>query len=140
MQIFIIGSVLETARTLDKKRFNRQISEAQLILDSINGNKHWKGPLVDMYKDHIMWLRSYISCFKHYKEGDIEMARNMDSVCKILTPPFFTDEYFNNMKKRLYTKDRVHYSNWSGLGESFINMYWDNMRWEWIYIEQKKAY
>ena len=37
MQIFIIGTPLETAILLDNKRFHRQLSEAKIILNAIYG-------------------------------------------------------------------------------------------------------
>ena len=35
MQVFIIGSLLDTAMCLDKKRLNKQIIECQQILKAI---------------------------------------------------------------------------------------------------------
>ena len=37
MQVFIIGSALETAQALDKKRLNKQIVECKQILNAIEG-------------------------------------------------------------------------------------------------------
>jgi hypothetical protein len=37
MQVFIIGTPLETAKVLDNKRLNKQIIECGQILDAING-------------------------------------------------------------------------------------------------------
>ena len=37
MQIFIVGSPIETADTLDKRRLNKQIIECRQILAAING-------------------------------------------------------------------------------------------------------
>ena len=139
MQIFIIGSVLETAKSLDKKRFHRQISEARLVLDSIKGKKQWKGPLVEMYRNHVMWLDAYIKCFESYRDGREDIARNLNFVCDILKPPFFRQEYFDNMKRRLYTKDKVTYKIWEDLGESHTNMYWDVKGDCWMYKEQKDS-
>ena len=39
-------------------------------------------------------------------------------------PNFHTEEYLNNMKRRLYTKNKQHYKQWSELGESNCNWYW----------------
>jgi hypothetical protein len=53
MQVFIIGSPFETAQILDNKRLNRQIQEAQVILDALNGKKAWSNhPCVLQYKGH----------------------------------------------------------------------------------------
>lgn len=37
MQIFIVGSILETAKALDKRRLNKQIIECKQILAAIDG-------------------------------------------------------------------------------------------------------
>ena len=43
----------------------------------------------------------------------------------------FTDSsYFDNMKKRLYTKNHEHYKQWENLGESYENWYWVDNKWK----------
>ena len=39
-------------------------------------------------------------------------------------------EYFKQIKRRLYTKDKEHYSYWSELGESNENWYWVDNQWK----------
>lgn len=39
MQVFIVGSPLETAMALSKRHLNNQINEAKIILDALNGAK-----------------------------------------------------------------------------------------------------
>lgn len=39
MQVFIVGSPIETAMALDKKRLNKQIIETRQIIDAICGKK-----------------------------------------------------------------------------------------------------
>ena len=51
-------------------------------------------------------------------------------------PEFHTDEYFKQMKRRLYTKDNNHYSQYKDLGESDINWYYVNN--EWLYYKNGK--
>lgn len=43
MQVFIIGTPFETAKSLDKKRLNKQIIECKQILKAIDGesNINW---------------------------------------------------------------------------------------------------
>lgn len=41
MQVFIIGSPLETAMALDGARLRKQIIETQQILNALNGAKAW---------------------------------------------------------------------------------------------------
>lgn len=134
MQIFIIGTPLETAMNLDRKRFIRQISEAKLILNSIRGINHWRGPLVEMYRPYEMWLECYINVFESFKNNDMVTANKWNMSAIGLTPLFHMEEYFINMKRRLYTKDREFYQKWHTLGESHINMYWVG---EWKKILQK---
>jgi hypothetical protein len=53
------------------------------------------------------------------------MAKVSSQWCKIHgTPSFHTQEYFDQMKRRLYTKDPVHYEQWAHLGTSEDNWYW----------------
>ena len=44
-------------------------------------------------------------------------------------PPFLCDELYNNFKKRLYTKNNEHYSQWKDLGESETNYYFVDGKW-----------
>lgn len=132
MQIFIIGTPLETALSLDSKRFHRQISEAKIILKAINGLNKWRGPLIEMYKSNIEWLTNYILIFEAVRVNDMVFAEYLNNLTINITPNFITKEYVINMKKRLYTKDKVFYKKWKSLGESNINMYWVNNEWKII--------
>lgn len=132
MQIFIIGTPLETALSLDNKRFHRQISEAKIILKAINGLNKWRGPLIEMYKSNIEWLTNYILIFEAVRVNDMVFAEYLNNLTINITPNFITKEYVINMKKRLYTKDKVFYKKWKSLGESNINMYWVNNEWKII--------
>ena len=51
-------------------------------------------------------------------------------------PSWHTQEYFNNMKRRLYTKDNEYYKQWESLGESYENWYWVDNKWK-IYKQTK---
>lgn len=136
MQVFIIGSILETALDLDKRRFHRQLSEARILQRAIKGENEWKGPLVDMYRYCYTWLSMYIMVFEAVKVNDLAFARYMSEQAELIKPNWFCEEYFNNMKARLYTKDKEYYKKWEEFGESHVNMYWvDN---EWRFIEQEK--
>lgn len=125
MQVFIIGSPFETAQILDKKRLNRQIQEAKVILDALNGAKAWSNhPCVLQYRSSILWLRNYMKCLDSYQKGDTITAELFDGACDCIRPLFHTEEYFDQMKRRLYTKDPVHYAQWAHLGTSEDNWYW----------------
>lgn len=53
MQVFIVGSPLETAMALDSARLRKQIIETQQILDALNGAKAWSNhPCVLQYKGY----------------------------------------------------------------------------------------
>lgn len=140
MQVFIIGSVLETAQSLDKRRLNKQIIECKQILDALYGTgKGWfNHPIVKMYKGYEKWLCAYKWCLEEYqrKDSDFLMLMHYNNFCEDNKPPFLIEEYFNQMKRRLYTKDNNFYKQWEELGESEINWYFvDN---EWKYYRNGK--
>lgn len=138
MQVFIIGTPLETAEALSKRHLNNQINEASIILDALNGKKAWSNhPCVLQYKGHERWLLNYMYCLIGYIQGDILFALNSNHNCQKLTPNFHTQEYLDQMKKRLYTKNKEYYSQWSYLGESEINMYFVDGEWR-KYINGKR--
>lgn len=133
MQVFIVGSPLETAMALDKRRLNRQIQETKVVLDALNGAKTWSNhPCVLQYRGYEKWLTAYLNVLVHYRRYVVGLcdanylgaASIQDIVAKDLTPPFHTAEYFKQMKRRLYTKDPVYYEEWAYLGESEDNWYW----------------
>lgn len=137
MQIFIIGSILETAKALDKKRFNKQIIETKQIISAITGEKQsWAHhPIVFMYKGNLDWLKLYLAVLENYRDGNYEAARIISESAESEKPIFlYETAYLENMKKRLYTKDPNHYSQWADLGESYVNMYFVDG--EWKYYEQ----
>ena len=131
MQVFIIGSVLETAAALDSKRFNKQIIETKQILSTLSGvSEAWKNhPCILQYKGYSDYLFSYVMCLIAFREGDLCMAKMYNDIASNLKPEFHTVEYFNQMKRRLYTKNPTHYSIWSYLGESDENWYYVNSSW-----------
>lgn len=145
MQVFIIGSPLETAICLDKKRLNKQIIECQQILNAINGKtKSWSNhPCTIQYREHRNWLIHYFNTLIHYRRYIVlqdgfylDAAKICDCCANKLIPLFHTSEYFENMKKRLYAKDNEHYKQWENLGESYENWYWVNNKWK-IYKQTK---
>ena len=131
MQVFIIGSVLETASALDPKRFNKQIIEVKQILNTIAGiSTAWKNhPCILQYKGYSDYLFSYVMCLIAFREGDVSMAKMYSDIASNLKPEFHTVEYFDQMKRRLYTKNPEYYSSWSSLGVSDENWYYVNSNW-----------
>lgn len=117
---------METAMVLDKKRLNKQIIECQQMLDALNGKtKAWANhPCTLQYHGYERWLLCYMSCLLRYKCGEYQRAEISDAWCKLNKPHFHTEEFFDQMKRRLYTKDNTHYAQWASLGESEENWYW----------------
>lgn len=138
MQVFIVGSPLETAKALDKLRLNKQIIECKQILDALKGRKAWSNhPCVLQYKskEGYDWLLDYLYCLKCYKEGLYKLAREFSD--QAFKPNFHTEEYYNQMKRRLYTKNKENYSQWAYLGESEENWYFVDGKWR-KYINGKR--
>ena len=122
MQVFIIGSPIETARVLDERRLNKQIIECHQILDALNGAKAWSNhPVVLQYRGYEDWLKLYTKVLEEYCNSNYSVAEAIDSV--MVPPPFHNEEFFNQMKRRLYTKDNNHYRQYAYLGESQENWY-----------------
>lgn len=146
MQVFIIGSPLETAKVLDKKRLNKQIIECQQILKAIWGkSKSWVNhPCTIQYKENETWLWYYYQTLVFYRDflngvGDKYGFDNNENLYKAICkndvaqaykPNFHTQEYIDNMKKRLYTKNNEHYKQFAYLGESYENWYWVDNKWK----------
>lgn len=133
MNVFVIGSPLETAKSLDSRRLNKQIIECKQILKAINGeSKAWANhPATLQYKNHINWLQYYMWCLEAYKKGYMVTANYFNEVARDFTPKWHTDEYLTQMKRRLYTKNNNYYLQWKELGESDINMYYVDGMWRY---------
>lgn len=130
MQVFIVGTPQETAIFLDERRLNKQIIETQQILDALNGKKAWSNhPCTLQYKGREKWLGNYKLCLEFYKKGQLAEANYVNFLCLQETPPFHTQEYFDQMKRRLYEKDEEYYKQWSYLGKSLDNWYFVDGEW-----------
>lgn len=137
MQVFIVGSPLETAEALDDRRLNKQIIECEQILLALNGAKAWSNhPCVLQYRGYEKWLRNYLRVLHNWHTGGVPHHFYNDMANKS-RPPFHTQEYFDQMKRRLYTKDPVHYEQWAHLGESEDNWYFVDGEWR-IYRNGKR--
>ena len=126
MQVFIVGSPLETAKAMarDTRRYNKQIIEVRQILDALNGAKAWSNhPCTLQYRGHELWLFDYMKCLEEYRKGEMFFARAFSNICDSIKPPFHTQGYFDQMKRRLVTKNEILYSQWAHLGTSDINHY-----------------
>ena len=145
MQVFIVGSPLETAMALDGARLRKQRIEVQQILAALNGAKAWSNhPCVLQYRGHEGWLKIYSECLElellktPNNDAAITAIQAVASVmAEKLTPCFHTQEYFDQMKRRLYTKDPEHYAQWADLGKSDENYYYVDGQWR-IYKDGKR--
>lgn len=133
MQIFITGSPFETAQVLDKRRLNKQIIECLQIMKAIKGeSKAWLNhPCVKMYREHLDWLKNYFGTLDDFRDGHIEHAKFFSFLADKFRPHFHTQEYFNQMKRRLFTKDNEYYKQWLHLGESDVNWYYVDGEWRY---------
>ena len=130
MQIFIIGTVYETAQALDPRRLWKQILEADQIIGAVEGSGKWSNhPVFFMYRDHLDWLKLYRTTLGLYRSGCLEDAKKCSDTAELLKPDFIGDLLTTQMKRRLYTKDKQYYSQWADLGESDINFYYVSGNW-----------
>ena len=141
MQVFVVGSPLETAMALDKARLRKQIIECHQILAAIHGEgKGWsRHPVVLMYSEpnSVRWLQMYADILEGYLAGytGLEMA---DREAMLITPAFHTPEFIKQMKRRLYTKNPEHYKQWAEFGESQDNYYWSPTKRAWLMYRNGK--
>ena len=138
MQVFIIGTPLETATALDNRRLNKQIIECQQILDALNGAKALSNhPCVLQYRGYEKWLEHYLSCLTLYKHNAYIHAKVCSDLAQMCKPEWHTTEYFDQMKRRLYSKNNEHYKQWENLGESNQNFYYVDGEWR-VYENGKR--
>ena len=139
MQVFIVGSPLETAMALDPKRLRKQIIECGQILDALNGAKAWSNhPCVLQYEGYERWLECYMKCLESYKSGDtLEAKIQSQYATDWYKPHWHNIGYYTQMKRRLYTKDKEHYKQWAYLGESQENWYFVDGEWR-KYVNGKR--
>ena len=141
MQVFVVGSPLETAMALDIPRLKKQIIECHQILAAIHGeSKGWiHHPVVLMYSgpNSVRWLSVYADILEGYLAGYSGLME-LDKEAKEITPPFHTPEFIKQMKRRLYTKNPEHYKQWAELGESQDNHYWSPSQQKWLVYRNGK--
>ena len=138
MQVFIVGSPLETAMALDQRRLNKQIIECRQILDALNGAKAWSNhPCVLQYREHKQWLYEYMQCLEQFAMGRLYTPRMYSDFADKYRPDWHTQEYYDQMKRRLYTKDKDYYKQWSWLGKSDENWYFVDDEWR-KYVNGKR--
>lgn len=141
MNVFIIGSPLETAAILDTRRLRKQIIECKQIMAALEGKtKFWRNhPCTIQYQDHPQWLMLYTQCLEAWIAGDLKRAIETSAKANAFWRPIFhTEPYFDSMRRRLYTKDPVHYAQWAQWGKSDVNWYWSPSEDTYIYYVNGK--
>lgn len=130
MQVFIVGTPFETAESLDRLRLRKQCIESHQIMSAINGAKGWKNhPVVKMYAEHYKWLDLYTRCLEAYMRGETGDAWMLSQDADKCRPEFHTEAFFEQMKRRLYTKAPSKYAQWAELGKSEDNWYFVGGEW-----------
>lgn len=141
MQVFVVGSPLETAMALDPKRIRSQIREAHIILAAIHGEgKGWfHHPVVLMYSEpnSVRWLSMYADILEGYLAGYTGLIE-ADREAREITPVFHTEKFLTQMKRRLFSKNPEYYKQWESLGPSDENWYFVNKQWV-KYINGKRV-
>ena len=141
MQVFVVGSPLETAMALSQKHLRNQINEANIILAAIHGEgKGWiHHPVVLMYSEpnSVRWLQMYADILEGYLAGYTGLER-ADREAREITPAFHTPTFVENMKRRLYTKNPEYYKQWAEFGESQDNYYWSPTQQKWLVYRDGK--
>ena len=141
MQVFVVGSPLETAMALSRKHLRNQINEAHVILAAIHGeSKGWiHHPVVLMYSEpnSVRWLQMYADILEGYLAGYTGLI-GADREARLITPAFHTPEFIKQMKRRLYTKNPEHYKQWAEYGTSEDNYYWSPTRRAWLMYRNGK--
>lgn len=140
MQVFVCyPEPIKVAQCLDSKRLNKQIIECRQILDAIDGKgKGWfNHPVTKMYKPYSEWLYCYMKCLECYVDyiNHVEF-RNRNTPDSYFTqalfwnsnadrfrPPFLTEDFCNQHKRRLFTKNPEHYRQFAEYGKSDENWY-----------------
>lgn len=138
MQVFIVGSPLETARALDQKRLRKQIIECGQILDALNGKTAWSNhPCVLQYRGCEGWVQDYMKCLEFYVRGNVQVSAAWSILANDIRPDWHTQEYYDQMKRRLFEKDEEHYKQWAYLGKSEENWYFVDGAWR-KYVNGKR--
>ena len=138
MQVFIIGTPFETAMALDPKRLRKQIIECGQILDALKGKTAWSNhPCVLQYRGYEKWLEIYKGILMSYEKCEFGTAILSNMYADNYRPDWHTYEYYDQMKRRLYTKDPEHYKQWADLGESNCNWYFVDGEWQ-KYVNGKR--
>lgn len=135
---------------LSKRHLNNQINEASIILAALNGAKAWSNhPCVLQYRGYEKWLIYYLWCLEEYnnslnatndydKDNRLCFAAIHSDNADFLRPDWHTQEYYDNMKSRLFVKNPQHYAQFSEYGTSDYNLYYVDGEWR-KYVNGKRV-
>lgn len=129
MQVFVpYPEPIKVAQCLDAKRLNKQVIECRQILDAIDGkgNGWFHHPVTAMYKPYREWLSYYANCLDCFHKGLYEYARAWNKSANKIRPPFLTEGFCTQHKRRLFAKNHERYKQFAEYGASDENWYWDN--------------
>lgn len=132
MQVFVpYPSPIDVAKCLDSKRLHKQIIECDQIAAAISGASNaWKNhPVVKMYTPYVSWLLNYRNALYYYASGCPKLAALVSyQADEYFKPPFLTESFCDQHKRRLYTKAPELYPQFAEYGKSEENWYVvDNM-------------
>lgn len=127
MQIFLpYIEPIKVAKTLDKRRLNKQIIECDWMLNAKDkNNRTVNHPIYKMYKNNLDFIYYYRQCLYFYKNNLFEESEYFNKLALSVCPYFLKNSqwYFDNFKSRLFTKDNDKYSIFSMYGLSYTNYY-----------------
>lgn len=129
MQVFVpYPEPIKVVTCLDPRRRNKQLIEVKQILAAIDGKTNsWKNhPATKMYTPYREWLDRYRLCFDRWISGNEEQARWFSNHADLVRPPFLTQEFCDQHKRRLYAKDHNYYAqfaDYAAFGDPDENWY-----------------
>ena len=137
MNLFIIGSPIETAKALDSERLDKQILECQLLINmSDDDTFKLNHPVFLMYKNHMDWVRLYKSCLSNYRdykssgfEEFLNEAQNCSDKAEAIKPNFMCQDLYDSSKSRLYLEDENKYRCFLQYGKPSGNHYYIDGHW-----------
>jgi len=120
-----------TAKVLDPRRLNKQVLECDWILHAGPDSRVRNHPIYKMYKDNLEFVEYYRKCMSSFRSKWYGDANAYSDKALSILPDFLrnADWYFDNFKKRLYTKDPEFYKQFESYGTSEHNYYYVNGEW-----------
>ena len=95
------------------------------ISSNTRRSQAWKNhPVTKQYRRHTEYLEAYTKCLECYKAGKFDLASQYDKKAIANKPDFLTEEFCDQHKRRLYTKNNNFYAYFYKYGESQENWYY----------------